>query len=209
MTVVAAHQLNFLPGASVMTKIQAADIVVWEDELEFTRGYEHRNRLPDGRWLTVPVEYGSVGEPLNRVRIAPRADDGKGWRQPMAAKIARAWPGRAGDAVAREILVPHRQLLGLNQALMEILFRELRIFTSQRFQSLLAAGHEYPGAVFNSERLAEMVVEVGGTVYLSGPSGRKYIDEAPFAARGVEVRYWQHEGPNPCALELLEQAVAA
>lgn len=208
MTVIAAHQLNFLPGASVIGKIAAADVVIWEDELEFTRGYEHRNRLPDGRWLTVPVEYGSVGEPLNRVRIAARADDGKGWRAPMAAKIRRAWPFDAGEQVAAEILVPHRQLLGLNQALMEILFRALRIETRQRFQSLLEAGHAWPGSAFNSERLAAMVAEVGGDTYLSGPSGRKYLEEQPFTERGIEVRYWDHDGSNPCALELVGELVA-
>ncbi len=209
MTVVTAHQLNFLPGASVITKVAAADIVIWEDELEFTRGYEHRNRLRNGKWMTVPVEYGSVGEPMNRVRIARQAEDGRGWRGPMAAAITRAWEHPAAKEIAHEIFaVPHRQLLGLNQALMEILLRALEITTRQRFQSLLEAGHDWPGGEFNSERLAAMVAEVGGTVYLSGPSGRKYLDEAPFAARGLEIRYWEHEGPNPCALALVGHAEA-
>jgi hypothetical protein len=42
-------------------------------------------------------------------------------------------------------------------------------------------------------------------VYLSGPSGRKYLSEEPFARRGIRVDYWAHEGPNPCALSLVEQ----
>ena len=67
-----AHQANFLPGASVMSKVAEADVVIWEDELQFTRGFENRNRLPSGKWITVSVEYGSVGEPLNRVtRLVP------------------------------------------------------------------------------------------------------------------------------------------
>lgn len=213
--IVTAHQLNFLPGVSVISKIAAADAVIWEDELEFTRGYENRNRLPSGKWITVPVEYGSVGEPLNRVRIASRADDGRGWRAPMAAAVRKAWPFPAGEEIADELVRPHRQLLGLNLALMEILLRRLQITTRQRFQSMLEAGHEWPGGQFNAERLAAMVAEVGGTVYLSGPSGRKKypLDEAPFHERGLEVRYWDWEPaqPNPCALELARdlQAVAA
>lgn len=202
-----AHQLNLLPGASVMTRIAAADICVWEDELEFTRGYEHRNRLANGRWFTVPVEYGSTGEPLNLVRIAAAAENGKGWRQPMVAQLRRSWPGPVTDAVCDVILTPHRKLLGLNQALMEILFDALGIQTRQRFQSMLEAGQAWPGSAFNSERLAAMVEEVGGTVYLSGPSGRKYLDEAPFARRGITVDYWAHEGENPCALALVDQRI--
>lgn len=207
--IVTAHQLNFLPGVSVIGKVAAADVVIWEDELEFTRGYEHRNRLPDGKWLTVPVEYGSVGEPLNRVRIAAQAENGRGWRRPMADKIRKAWPHPAAGQVADEILRPHRQLLSLNLAVMEILLDALRVDTRQRFQSMLEAGHAWPGGEFKSERLAAMVAEVGGSVYLSGPSGRRYLDEQPFQERGVEVRYWEHTGPNPCALELVGERVAA
>lgn len=207
-TVVTAHQLNLLPGASVITKIQAADIVIWEDTLEFTRGYEHRNRLANGKWFTVPVEYGSTGEPLNEVRIAQQAELGKGWRAPMAAAIRRSWPGPTTERVCDVILTPHRRLLGLNQAIMEILFRDLNITTRQRFQSMLEAGQAWPGTAFNSERLAAMVAEVGGNVYLSGPSGRNYLDEAPFAARNIEIRYWEHHGDNPCALALVDQTEA-
>lgn len=203
--IVTAHQLNFLPGASVITKIQAASIVIWEDELEFTRGYEHRNRLANGKWITVPVEYGSTGEPLNEVRVAQQAELGKGWRAPMAQALRRSWPGQVTERVCAEILTPHRRLLGLNQALMEILFDALGIDTRQRYQSMLEAGAAYPGSAFNSERLAAMVHEIGGTVYLSGPSGRKYLDEEPFAERGIEVSYWQHDGENPCALALVDQ----
>ena len=72
-------------------------------------------------------------------------------------------------------------------------------------QSHLAAGR-YDDV---SEGLAAMTAEVGGTVWLSGPSGRNYLDEAPFAARGIEVRYFEHVGPNPCALELLTSRQAA
>jgi hypothetical protein len=87
----------------------------------------------------------------------------------------------------------------LNERLLAMLMWHLEIDTAQHSQSRLESG-SYGDT---SEGLAEMVAEVGGTVWLSGSSGRRYLDEAPFAARGIEVRYWQHDGPNPCALELL------
>jgi hypothetical protein len=57
-----------------------------------------------------------------------------------------------------------------------------------------------------SVRLAMMVAEIGGTTYLSGPSGRDYLDEAPFRERGLAVEYWSHEGPNPCAVGAIQSA---
>ena len=201
-----AHQVNFLPGASVMGKIAAADVVIWEDELAFTRGYENRNRLPNGKWITVPVEYGSVGEPLNRVRIAARGEHGRGWQQQMVTQVRRAWPNETAERVCREILRPYRQLVGLNTALLRILCDALEIGAEWHFQSHLEAGHY---SEFSWDRLAGMVAEVGGDVYLSGPSGRNYLREDPFDALGIEVRYWEHEGENPCALELVAAKVAA
>ena len=56
-----------------------------------------------------------------------------------------------------------------------------------------------------SERIASMVAALGGDVYVSGPSGRNYLDESPFHERGIAVDYWEHRGPNPCALELVDQ----
>ena len=204
--IVTAHQVNFLPGVSVVTKIAAADVVICEDELQFTRGYENRNRLPNGKWITVPVEYGSVGEPLNRVRIAARGEHGRGWQQQMVTQIRRAWPNETAERVCREILRPYRQLIGLNAALLRILCDALEITTEWQFQSHLEAGHY---SEFASDRLADMVSELGGDIYLSGPSGRNYLDEKPFEARDIEVRYWEHDGANPCALELVAAKVAA
>lgn len=196
--IVTAHQANFLPGASVMGKIAAADVIIWEDELQFTRGYENRNRLPSGKWLTVPVAYGSVGEPLNRVRIAHSMK--RQWERQMAQQIQRAWPGETADLVAREVLRPYRQLIGLNTAILRVLCDALEIGAEWQFQSHLEAGHF---SEFASERLADMVVEVGGDTYLSGPSGRNYLDEAPFRDRGLAVEYWRHAGDNPCALSMV------
>jgi hypothetical protein len=54
-----------------------------------------------------------------------------------------------------------------------------------------------------------MVAEIGGTVWLSGPSGRNYLDERAFVQRGIRVDYFDHDGANPSAIELLSERVAA
>jgi len=217
--IVTSHQPNIAPGASVMTKIAASDMVIWSDEMQFSRGgYTNRNRLPDGTWFTVPVEKGATGLPINRVKIVDL--EGRGWRQDMCRRLRKAWPTETTEAVCAEIMRPYRLLVGLNVAILGIICRTLHIEAQWVFQSHLDGGHA-PIMVSDdreelkeaSDRLAMMVHEVGGDVYLSGPSGRNYLDETPFHERGIAVEYWHHEGPNPCALELvkrpLEQLLAA
>lgn len=209
--IVTSHQPNLLPGASVMSKIEASDVVIWSDEMQFSRGgFTNRNRLPDGKWFTVPIEKGATGMPINRVRIVDL--DGRGWRTKVARRLRRAWPGEVTEELCAEIARPYRLLVGLNVALLGILCDAMAIETQWVFQSHLDGGHA-PIMVSDdreelkeaSDRLAMMVYEVGGDVYLSGPSGRNYLDESPFRERGIDVVYWSHHGPNPCALAFVQQ----
>lgn len=204
------HQPNLLPGASVISKVLDSDAVVWMDTVQWTKGgYTNRNRLPDGRWVTVPVAHGSSFAPINRVRIGqPRGD----WRDQVAAQLRGAWPGDTTDRVCREIGRGYPLLVGLNAAILRVLLDALRYQGEQHWQSHLDEGHAVQAVSDErstlapiSERIARMVAALGGTVYVSGPSGRNYLDEMPFRERGVTVEYWRHEGPNPCALELVDQ----
>ena len=88
--------------------------------------------------------------------------------------------------------------------------------TSWHFQSHLDGGHavwavgekRYELAPI-SARLAIMVAELGGTTYLSGPSGRNYLDEEPFLQLGISVEYWKFDGPNDCSVSRLPVALNA
>lgn len=200
--IVTGHQLNFLPGLSVMTKVAAADACIWMDEMQYERhAWVNRNRLADGTTLTVPVAEHDTFAPINRVRIADPTFRAR-------RKIAKTLTYRLGDAAApfvAELERPYQRLVGLNARLMRHLLDGLEIRVEEHFQSHLYAGRYE----FTSDGLAAMVAEIGGTVWLSGPSGRSYLDETPFRVRDIEVRYWEHDGPNPCALEMLRGRVAA
>jgi len=208
--VVSAHQCNFLFAASIITKIQACDALILLDEVQFTKnGWTNRNKLPDGRWLTVPVERHCAFKPINRVRIGEPAKD---WREPLIRGLVNAWPGEPTAAICREILRPYKLLVGLNVAILDVILGELAPHVLWAFQSHLAGGHTVPAVSSDREslkpiswQLASMVAELGGDVYLSGPSGKKYLSEEPFDDLGIEVAYWSHDGPNPCALALVEQ----
>jgi hypothetical protein len=209
--IVTAHQPNFLPGRSVVDKLAEADAVIWLDEVQYTKqGYTNRNRLPDGSWLTVPVERETDGLPINRVRIS----DERRWRARHARTLEQAYGrGELVEAVCAEILRPYRLLVGLNLALLRLL---LGRSPAWHFQSHLDGGHavaavsdERVALLPISERLAMMTAELGGDTYLSGPSGFRYLDETPFCERGIAVRYFTYtQATNPCALGLVTRVTA-
>lgn len=207
--IVTGHQINFLPGCSVMAKVAAADACIWMDQMQYERhGFVNRNRLSDGCWMTVPVDEHDTYAPINRVRIADPTGRSR-------EKIARTLEHQLGRELAApfaaELRRPYKLLVGLNFGLLGHLHETLEIDTTPFFQSHLDAGHPVPVVGEGEEiapareRLADMVAEIGGTVWLSGPSGRNYLDERPFLDRGIEVRYFDHVGPNPSAVDLLRQ----
>lgn len=203
---ITAHQPNLLPGKSVVDKIRSCDKVIWLDLVQYPKGgWTNRNRIA-GAWLTVPVRV-HYPEPIATVRI----DDSRDWRARVQRTLHQHFAGRFWlDAVCEEFANTARhRLVELNVALLSVTLGGLARW---RFQSELVPLLEpFPLAVSHSadmlkpisEQLAEMVAELGGSVYVSGQSGRNYLDETPFRKRGIEVEYWQHSGPNPCILELL------
>jgi hypothetical protein len=210
--IVSAHQLNFLPGCSVIERLRRADAVIWLDAAQYVRhSFVNRNRLADGAWMTIPVDEHDTFAPINRVRIADPTGRAR-------EKIARRLEHELGDAAApfaHELRRPYEMLAGLNYALIQRLFQALDIHVDQTFQSLLDPHHAIPVWTEDDsemppvkERFADMAAQLGATVWLSGPS-RHFGEEWRFAARGIAVQTYQHEGPNPSALELLRDRVAA
>jgi hypothetical protein len=185
------------------------------DEFQYVRhGWVNRNRLEDGTWLIVPVDEHDTFAPINRVRLATNPVR---WREKLARTLEHKF-GETAAGYAHDIRRPWRLLSGLNVALLRRLLGDLGVDAEWVFQSHLESGRHWGPVVCDdpwdltpvSEKLAAMTAEVGANVWLSGPSGRNYLDERPFAERGIEVRYFDfHEPANPCGIELVRERVAA
>lgn len=206
--IVTAHQPNFLPGKSVLDKIAVSDAIIWLDEVQYTKGgYTNRNRLPDGSWFTVPIERLTDGKPINRVRI--RDDRFPRWTEKACKTLVQTYGhSYEVDKVCGHISRPYKLLVGLNLALLSCF--DIDCWAEWHFQSHLDGGHAVRAVSEDAEellpisdRLAMMVAELGGTSYLSGPSGRRYLDESPFHERGIKVDYFEYAGSNnPNALQV-------
>src|SRR5262249_38266124 len=155
-------------------------IVVWLDEVQYSKnGWTNRNLMPDDSWLTVPVCKETDGLAINRVRIAPEPWRGKARRTIRQHYGDQPWCEQVVDTIIR----PYGLLCGLNLAVPRNVPDRLD-GPEWVFQSHLDGGHAVVANSSSSEelrpiseRLAIMVAEVGGDIYLSGPSGKNYLDE--------------------------------
>lgn len=194
MTTVTIHQPNYLPWLGYFGKIAEADVLVFLDDVQFSKNsYTNRVKVmgPSGPcWLSQPVRY-NFGDPIDRVAIAdaawPRRHMDKLCNYYRSVRAAKAVLPRLSDLLAG---APQAGLAAVNRHLIEGLAGELGLTCRFVASSELAA----PGA--SDDRLIRLVAAVDPTgTYLSGRGGAKYQDPTKFAAAGLGFRYMDFHHP--------------
>lgn len=159
------------------------------DDAQFSKGsYTNRVQIAaidNPRWMTLPVAH-AFGDPINRVEIT-RSDIGK-------AHLDLLFQTYRGARYHTEILSWIERLLiagedtnlaRRNEAFAVAFARKLELST--RFERASSLGIQNASA---DERLARIVEHLAPNgVYLSGQGARAYQSEAPFASRGLTLRY--------------------
>lgn len=214
--IVTIHQPEHLPWLGFFDKLRQADLYVALDHVQFRKNYfQNRNRIQGARgpvWLTVPLEKGPLAQRIDEVRIAQgdRRWATRCWKT-LQQRCGRA-PFFAEHAPFFEAVYgrPWERLVDLNLAVIRYLLDAFGIDVPLRRSSELCARSARGTLVLDLCR------EVGAQTYLSGISGRDYLDPAAFAAAGIELRFQAFHHPiypqrgtpfQPCmsAVELLFQ----
>jgi hypothetical protein len=192
---VTIHQPEHLPWLGLLAKIAESELWLVLDSVPYRKNYfQNRNRvLLDGRptWLTVPAS-APLGTPIHDVRICevPR------WRQRYRGRLTQAIAATPGaDRVGLlldlvDAAPPGGRLADLNLALADWLLDQFGVKVPRvRASALGVAGTR-------SELLVNLCRAVGADEYLSGPSGRDYLDLAAFAEHGIAVRFFDFDHPT-------------
>ena len=192
--VVAIHQPECFPWLGFIDKAAQADVFVLLDDAQYSKNYfNNRNKVRTAQgwtWVTIPVE--TAGRASQTFAEAAMSDDG--WRR----KHLATWTQSYGSAKFGELCLPFlRELyakpltrLGdFNTAAIRWLFAQFEVKAETVLSSELAC----TGAA--TDKLLAICRKLGATEYLSGISGKDYLDESKFAAAGIKVRYQEFHHP--------------
>jgi hypothetical protein len=192
---VAIHQPNFLPWLGFFHKITLADVFILLDNVPFTKNsFQNRVKIKSTQgeqWLTVPVlTKGRFGQLTCEVPINNKIR----WQKTHLGALCTNYQRAAYYEEVLDWLEPlYREtpthLAAFNQSLIEAVLQHLELPAKLVIASSL--GSEGRGA----ELLLQLVQAVGGNVYLSGPSGRDYLDTSIFERTGVKVQFQQFYHP--------------
>jgi len=195
--IVTIHQPEHLPWLGFFDKASQADVLVLLDDVQFRKNYfQNRNRILSANgpvWLTVPVFSKGKGDQLiNEVRIN---NDGnplwgeKCWKS-MSQCLGKASFFPDHREFFNSLYQTRWELLGdLNATKIRYLVSALGIDAELVSASELAVTGE------RSERLVNICAKLGATTYLSGVSGKEYLDLAMFGRKGIEVRFQEFYHP--------------
>jgi len=195
MTTIAIHQPNYAPWLGYFHKLARADVFVFLDDVQFSKGsYINRVQIAGedaARWLTLPVSV-SLGTSISDVRIVrddwkrAHLDTLKGTYS-QAAAFKDAWP----DVEEIYESLPGDDLARTNEALVTALAWKLEI----RTKTVRSSQVDTDGLAGDNRLIAIVRQLAPGGTYLSGKGGGKYQDADKFASAGLGLEYTNFEHP--------------
>ena len=188
MTNVMIRQPGYMPNLGFFKKIQSCDIFVFLDDAQFAKdGFDNRNRIKssDGvAWITVPLARPVFGKKMNEVLISYETD----WQSIHCNQIYQNyksapfffsyWPD-----IEKILTCKHKKLIDLNFHLIKYFNHTLGITTKTIKSSELVVTQT------KTERLIEICSKLNATCYISGITGKDYLDEKLFLNSGIKLTY--------------------
>ena len=176
-----------MPWYPFFEKVQKADIFVVMGHCQYEKnGFQNRFKMND-RWHTMSVHRG-----LKQIIKKEYVKADKDWE-----KIKSCLPEY------KEILSRFDDCIDEN--LYETNFRIIvRIAEMMNIDTRIA--RDFDSECRSTDRLVEICKEYGATKYLSGPSGRTYLDLNKFKDNNIEVMFSQPQHELPI-LEVLSGVI--
>tara|TARA_B100001123_G_C15285008_1_gene1015311 strand:+ start:187 stop:864 length:678 start_codon:yes stop_codon:yes gene_type:complete len=210
------HQPNFLPYPGFFNKVKHSDIFVIYDTAQYVKGrWDNRNRLRNKSnqiYLTIPIEDKSSFKFMFLDVNLPKSEI---WKNKHLKSIhfnySRApFYGDYIDDIEKLYCVNTQSLSEFNIGFIKYFASMLDIKT----KIILASDLDIASSKKSSDALIDIAKSLGSKTYLSGPSGRDYLDFTKFEKEGIDVKiqdykmkpYYQVHGefiPNLSFLDML------
>ena len=190
--IVSIHQPHYIPWLGYFDKIDAADVFVLLDSVQFEKnGWQNRNRIKTTngwKWLTIPVKH-AFGTSIADTVI----DNTSHWTnkhfQSLVTNYARAPFFKAYSEYFQVVFSQQWDyLLPITTSMLEFFIRKLDITTSIIKASELGTFSDDP-----TDRLVEIVSRIGGDIYYAGVGSKGYLDDETFKQAGIKVIFQNYQ----------------
>ena len=211
--IVSIHQPYYFPWLGYFEKILKADVFVLLDDVQYEKNnFYNRNKIKTANgasWITIPVIY------KNRINLMDITIDNKQkWQKKHFDSIFFSYKKAPFFKEHEEFLVKTfkeerwEKLIDINNYTLTYLINALEIETPIKYASNLGIKSTA------TKRLVDITTIVGADTYLSGSSGKNYMELDLFEEENLQIIYQDYHSPeysqlgigfepNMCILDLL------
>ena len=191
--ITAVDQPNYIPWKGYFDLIHDVDLFVFYNDVQYTsRDWRNRNKIvtPGGlKWLSVPV-----GQSTSRLICEVEIPDSE-WQKKHYDTIRHAY-GKAPYFKKYKDFLEYvylerrwKYLYELDQYMTEHIARDFLGIKTE-----FADSRDYKTHGAKHERLLNLVLDIGGDTYESGPAAKDYIVAGDYAERGIRLTWKTYEG---------------
>ena len=185
---VAILQSNYIPWRGYFDIIKNVDTFVFHDDLQYTKNdWRNRNRIKSAsglRWLTIPV--GDSEKRLINEVVLP----GNDWKTKHLKLIEQSYSNSLFWNDFQDLLnllyvdSNYVNLSDFNQSIIKIIAKD---YLNLNVEFRNSTDLDLTGK--KQERVMQILRKTGATSYLSGPSGKNYLDENDFREHSIKLHY--------------------
>jgi hypothetical protein len=177
--IISCHQPNFFPWNPFFEKISAVDKFILLENVQFTR-HQFQNRFKwHEKWMTMSVNQGSLTDLIRDKRYTNHLSDWKLIKTKIGRQSLERFDGNFSESLSKT-----------NSSVIQAICLELGIDTPIFYDELT------PG-LSATEKLVDICRKYQADTYISGPSGRNYLDVNLFQEAGVRVLFFEGKNNKP------------
>lgn len=193
---VTIHQPEFAPWLGFFDKVSRADRLILLDDVQFRKNYfQNRNRLrtaAGSTWVTIPVEREDLATTIREVRVARQTDPRWARRIEMTLEQSYARAPHVAwvlDGWRQSVRPEAERLVDATDPLLRWMMAGFGLKLEVCLSSSMGV------STIGSQRILDLCRAAGATTYLSGVSGRDYLDVKAFEEAGIAVEFQEFHHP--------------
>jgi hypothetical protein len=184
-------QSNYIPWKGYFDIINMVDEFVIYDEVQYTKNdWRNRNLIKSKNgvvWITIPVRQNSLDQKIYDTKIAKKDWNIKHWKT-IKTVYSKAPYFEKYYNVFEQIYfsATSEYLTEINQFFIKEINKILDIPTK------ITDSRELNLQGNLNERLVDAILKLKGSVYLSGPAAKGYLDASMFSANNISIEWMNY-----------------
>jgi len=195
-TIVTMHQPNYLPWPGLFSKIKQSDLFVITDTFELgTESLTNRNKIRTNTgwgYITIPIGRSIHGTRICDITLPQESD----WKKLHWTLIHHNYAKAKFFDLYQDFFrhlyeTDYKYLCHINIDVIKYLLKCFNI----EIPMLKASDMDIDSSLQKTDLMIALLKKAGADIYLSGPSGRNYLEIEKFSQNNIGLKFFKYSPP--------------